>query len=214
MNEKNATRQIARYARASLSNGIALTENAIAVYEHRSWGTAYFLATIAMEEVAKCFLANDVIFNRQVNNHKINDCIDWLRIARDHKWKHYKFVCDGIHLLPIEFLQQVLDHQLDTTKQKALYVDIELQNRNNLLQVSTPRKVSEAKARKQISIVHESILDLISNTLKGNYILEMGDELPPIDKKTLRKVRAIWTMKYKARKTSLYELEKQKRNRA
>jgi len=214
MNERRTTRQIARYARESLSNAVALTEDAVALYNDRSWGTAYFLATIAMEEVARCFIANDVIFNRQVNDHKIKDCIDWLRSARDRKLEHYKFVRDGIYSLPIEFLTQVLDQKLDATKQRALYVDIELYNQKKLLQVSTPRKVTEARARRQISIVHESIMDIISNTLQGNYILEMGDELPPIDNTTLRKVHRMWTKKYKAKKSSLHEIEKQKRDRA
>jgi AbiV family abortive infection protein len=214
MKERIASRQIAHYARESLSNSIALTGDAVAAYKRGRYGSAFFLATIAMEEFAKCFMANDEIFNRQVNEHKMKQSIDWLRSARDHKLKHYKFAHESTYYLPVKFVHQVLDQKLDSAKQKALYVDIELNDQRKLLHISTPSKVSEARARRQISIIHDSLLNLIGNTLKGNYILEMGDELPPIDRLTLRNVKRMWTRRYKAEKSNVHEIEKQKWSRA
>ena len=210
MNERTVSRQIAHYGRQSLFNSIALTADAAVAFNHRSWGTSYFLATIAMEEFAKCLIANDAIYNRQANGHNAADSIFWLRRVRDHKHKHYKFARESTDFLPTEFLEQVISRKLENAKQNSLYVDIELSIRDRLFRVSTPRRVREATARRQVSIVHEAIVDLISNTLKGNYILEIGDQIPPIDRETLRIVRRIWKEHYRAKKSRVLEFESQR----
>jgi hypothetical protein len=128
-----------------------------------------------------------------------------------HKLKHYKFAREGTRLAPVDFLRQVIDETLDRTKQSALYTDIELVDQRRLLTVSTPdTAIREAAARRQISIVHDALIDLIKGVLDGNYLLEIGDQLPPLDRETLRKLRRLWVAGYKFQRSSLTKYERMK----
>ncbi len=205
MPSKSMTRQIGRYGRESFLNAVSLLNDAIRLYKTGRWGTAFFLATISLEEVGKCIFANDAIFNIQVNDADLDTTIEWLKLSTNHRIKQLKFVRKTTPRLPAEFIKLVMDRKLEGTKQRSLYVDIELNKSRKLFSVTSPAAVGEAKARRQICLSHESICDIVQGSVDGNYIFEMGSDVAPLNRRTLARIRRMWKKSYKMKRSSYHE---------
>ena len=203
--QKTVIRQLVRYGRESFSNGVNLLSDAIRSYNAKRWGTAFFLSTISLEEIGKCLLANDAIFDIQANKTDTETIVKRMKSSTNHRRKQLEFAKETMPRLPTEFIRLVLDKQLERAKQKALYVDMELLKKERMFFVTTPAIINEAKARRMICLSHESILDLVQGSVDENYIFEMGTNIAPLDKKNLLRIKKMWNRNYKAKRSSFNE---------
>ena len=202
MNRGHVTKQLTRYGREALRNAIALLQDAIWLYEQGRFGSAYYMATTSAEEVGKCLIANDCVFNWTINQTDIHWTVKWLQMSLSHVRKQVKFARETIEKMPVDFVKLVLNQQLDAVKQRSLYVDIDLRSKGRHFRVTTPSRVTEPAARRQIALVHEGICDMIRGSVEYYYTYEIGDRIAPLNRKTLNYVKKMWGRNYKLKRVS------------
>jgi AbiV family abortive infection protein len=85
-------RKIERMAVLAFRNALRLHSDAIRLYSHRSYPSAYALSVISVEEIGKFFLLEHVVWNTTINGRGTpDDEHAWLSLMLDHRVKQSQF---------------------------------------------------------------------------------------------------------------------------
>ncbi len=198
----------------AFKNALRLHFDSILLFKNKSYPSAFFLSILAQEEFGKVRLLNDFIFHSTVDG-RMDDTLeyDWLKEIYDHKSKQKFFTSEAGSLLPASlpksFLRNVFDGKLDILKQNSVYVGLERKKGkvNLKSKIISPFRIRSEKAQRQITIVNDYLVNLISGVIKGVYVWDTENVEKLLNKKLLSKLTKAWKFKSREAKSQFRRLQ-------
>lgn len=172
----------------AMDNAIRLHGDALALFREGRYPSAFLLSVLAQEEIGKAHTASKFVwlskdrFDRPFTEKEQEEFVSLLY---KHPHKQSAFLTNssiGMSLLGTEkgrkMHQDVFNGSLEAEKQKATYVGLKRYRGKIELKghVSQPlRKVSRDKADKQISMVHDHLVDACVGIISNQYDYEISN---------------------------------------
>lgn len=193
-------------AKLSFKNCIRLHNDSILLYRKKSFPSAYFFSIIAIEELGKVFILDDLIYHAKVDGRHLESELERIKMLYNHQTKQYKFVSDAADKLPKQFIKLVIEKRLDKKKQDSLYVGFpkNIKNKSNT-KINNPLDIKISEARNQISILNENLINLINGIIEDDYIIEIGFDKRIFSKILLKQLKSNWKHSVKENKYSFFE---------
>lgn len=202
--------KIVKMEKLSFKNALRLHYDSISLFKNKSYPSAYFLSTLALEELGKAYMFEDFIFHYREDTIK-NENLDkkFLGLIYSHTYKQRFFAGEYIWYLPKEFVKKICNGKLETLKQNSVYVGLpKIKGKINLKgKINSPFGITKKKAQKQIALMHYYFLDMILGTVKEVYTLEIEDSKDIFTKTTVSKLKKIWKIKSHKAKLRISKLE-------
>ena len=149
----------------SLQNALRLHFDSVLLARARSYGSAFAVSVIASEEFGKAEGLAEIRFQASSDrSFRQHDHVFLKALLSDHKLKQGWFVSRFVgHWGPASVLKHYQTIQID--KNNSIYVGVRKGNH----QIVRPFRVRASKAKKQISMVNDALLDVVEGVLSGKY---------------------------------------------
>lgn len=142
-------------------NGIRLHNDSVMLLRKHSFASAFALSVIAVEEFGKGFAIAEIIFQARVGEGFHNEDERTLRaLLSNHKLKQGWFVSSFFGFpIPKHVLKRY--QRMQTEKNNAFYVGVRKGNH----QIVRPFLVSKSKARSQLRMVNNALIEFVEARL-------------------------------------------------
>jgi AbiV family abortive infection protein len=189
-------RKLSRLAALAFESGLRLHEDSVLLYEHGSYASAVALSVLALEELGKSFIVEDVVWNADINRPwSAADKQTWLLAAYDHRRKQSE-VSWLADLTAAERIQKKLEAGgLETAKHKGLYVGLPRTGGRSLDlrgRIVDPFRIGRGAAAEQITLFNDFLLVYCVGVRAGTLgcdVYEVDDRLTI---RLARQLRALW----------------------
>ncbi|MDQ1591613.1 MAG: hypothetical protein QOG71_2240 [Pyrinomonadaceae bacterium] len=188
--------KISKVAELAFENGIRLHFDSILLFEHESHPSAYFLSILALEEFGKYTLLDNFVWHSRIDGRRPDEVKELDRILW-HQLKQKVFANDAEDFIPKKILDDFRSGKLEVLKQNAVYVGLKrIQRKTNLKsKVITPYSVGEEKAKRQITIVNDFLINLTLSVIKDVYIIDTEGVESMLNEDLLRELTEGWKFK-------------------
>jgi len=191
----------------SFKNALRLHFDSMLLFESKSYPSSFFLSVLAQEEIGKVFLLEDFIFRSSIERMSEEWEKKWINMFYKHPTKQWNFFLGGgsEYSFDKDFTKKVYSGKIEIDKQNSVYVGLDRKKGiiNMKGKINSPFNIKRKKARDQIIVVNDFLLELILLTV-GNYGgLDNEDVNKLINKKLYKKIKFLW--KHKNQKTSRYK---------
>ena len=188
-----------RLAGNSFENALRLHFDSIHLFRIKSYASALALSILAMEEIAKSHLIEDLVWHARIDGTPLD--LSWnstQKMLHSHRIKQMVFA--NRRFIPKwdkkkgkfsenEFWKLAESKQLDTLKQNALYVGLIDKDK---LRTNNPLSVSIKTPQKYISVVNDYLIDLVVGVLHDTYRIDSESICGAITKPLLRRLIRVW----------------------
>ena len=192
----------------TMYNGVRLHWDSILLFKERSYSSSLALSILAMEEIAKAHLLEDIVFHAHANEWDSEYCWQFIKdIFFSHRWKQASFAHHlfpfherykkGGTLRPNRFVELAQSGQLERMKQDSFYVGLSRRSLKNS-RIRGPHKIPRSKPLRMITLVNDYLLDLCVGHLLGYYALDSEYIMDTIKPKFVRQLETTW--KFRGRK--------------
>jgi AbiV family abortive infection protein len=191
--------KISKVAELAFENALRLHFDSILLFEHESYPSAYFLSILALEEFGKYTLLDDFVWHSRIDGRRKDELKD-IDLILQHQLKQRVFAWDAEDFIPKRILDDFRSGRLEVLKQNAVYVGLERRQRKTNLKgkVIVPYNVGKEKAKRQITIVNDFLIDLTLSVMKEIYIIDTEGVELMLNDDLLRDLTDNW--KFKGRK--------------
>jgi AbiV family abortive infection protein len=151
-------------------NALRLHSDSFLLYTKHSFASAFALSVLSNEEFGKGFAIAEVCFQASFETKFGEHDEKFLRqLLRDHRLKQGWFVSHALDwpLITHKYQQKRFQRQ-QSDKNDAFYVGIRTGNH----QIVRPFRLPKSKARNQLKITNDALIDMIEGTLSGKYCYE------------------------------------------
>jgi AbiV family abortive infection protein len=158
-----------RMAGLVFQNCIRLHFDSITLFESGSFPSAFFLSILSLEEYGKIFWIEDLLWHSLVEGRWESEWEQkWLQSTLDHGIKQRTFRHHHQFSLPKWFVNAVETGKLEVEKQNSVYVGFPKKERKMDLngRIINPRRINCERAKRQITIVNDSLLENVLGMLK------------------------------------------------
>lgn len=169
-------RKIERMACLALKNGLRLHFDSILLFRNNCFPSAYFLSILALEEIGKFFLVEDVYWHSVVPDGMERQ---WQEKSIDliysHRRKQIEFGRNLDDLRPTsKFTKELFNGNIELKKQKGVYVGLPRNKRKTNMRgkINNPMSISKKKAGDQITSVNDKIIEFTLGVVKEVYYVE------------------------------------------
>ncbi len=177
MQEKLSKYKFKRLATEALHNAIRLHFDSILLFENKSYPTALQIGIIAIEEIAKAEWIAHYYYSSITNTGFPDREFEqiWLSMLYSHSKKQYSFLARELFEFSPKFVEFVKKGQLELLKQKATYVGLErIKGEVNVnSQISIPNKIKESEAKKIISLLNHSLVEICDLKIKTDFSFDI-----------------------------------------
>ncbi|MDI1361914.1 AbiV family abortive infection protein [Methylotenera sp.] len=153
-----------RLARESLRNSLRLHSDAILLYENSSYPSAFQLAVLALEELAKAKWVSHYYYSSITNEGFPEADFEqhWLMLLYSHTEKQYAFIARDVFDYSPKLVKFIKAKKLELKKQQSTYVSLERANRNVDVsgRISTPERLKQKDAKQLISLVNNEFIEI------------------------------------------------------
>lgn len=162
-----------RIAKESLRNSLRLHSDAILLYLNQSYPSAFQLAVLALEELAKSKWVSHYYYS-SITNEGFADAEfeqKWLALLYSHTEKQFALVGRDLFDYSPKLVRFIQSNQLEEKKQQSIYVGLERSKKtiNVNSRISTPERIKKIDAKQLISLVNGEYLDIFEK-------INMNDE--------------------------------------
>ena len=162
-----------RIAKESLRNSLRLHSDAILLYLNQSYPSAFQLAVLALEELAKSKWVSHYYYS-SITNDGFADAESeqkWLALLYSHTEKQFALVGSDLFDYSPKLVRFIQSNQLEHKKQQSIYVGLERSKKtiNVNSRISTPERIKKTDAKQLISLVNREYLDIFEK-------INMNDE--------------------------------------
>ncbi len=177
-----------RIAKESLRNSLRLHGDAMLLYEKRSYPSAFQLAVLALEELAKAKWVSHYYYTSITNEGFPGAEFEqeWLTLLYSHTEKQFAFVGREIFDYSPKLVRFIESNQLERKKQQSIYVGLDRSRRkiNVTSRISTPERIKQKDAKQLISLVNNEYLDIFEtiSSYDEYFGIEEVDEIIDTDK--------------------------------
>ena len=188
--------KIDKMAGITFQNTLRLHFDSIILFSNKSYSSAFFLSVLALEELGKYYNLDHFIFHSRVDG-RMGEDMDRkiLEGIFNHKYKQMWFVSTNMFDLAKEFQDKVNLGKLEIEKQNSIYVGLPKINRKIDLKgkIINPLSVSINKAKKQITILNDDLLEQCLIVVKEVGCLDSYYAEDFISQKLIDKIESSWT---------------------
>ena len=136
-----------RLARESLRNSLRLHSDAILLYENSSYPSAFQLAVLALEELAKAKWVSHYCYT-SITNEGFSDADfeqPWLALLYSHTEKQYAFLAREVFDYSPKLVKFVKSKKLELKKQQSIYVSLDrMKNKIDVTgRISIPERIKD-----------------------------------------------------------------------
>jgi len=168
-------RKIERMACLALKNGLRLHFDSILLFRNSCFPSAYFLSILALEEIGKFFLVEDVYWHSAVEGMERQWQEKFIDLIYSHRRKQTSFGWNlDLIARPSKFTKELFDGNIELKKQKAVYVGLPRNKRKTNMRgrINNPMSISKKKAGDQITSVNDRIIEFTLGVVKEVYGVE------------------------------------------
>jgi|GEM_PF-1384720 len=203
-NFHNSVNKINRLAGVCFENSLRLHLDAIRLYKYKSYASALALSILAMEELSKAYIFEDIAWHAVVDGVPIDSSLVISKsILQSHKIKHKVFTNRVFSLGRIGrnnnierkgnvFWKTVQSDRLERLKQQALYADLTFKDRKGVQRISNPAAIKHESPKKIITIINDYLIDLAVGILGDWYVIDSEFIAAQIHRSLLRKLIKTW----------------------
>lgn len=204
--------KIEKIAGLSFQNSIRLHFDSIILFKNESYPSAFFLSILSLEEFGKVFLLADFLYHSRVDGRMEKEWEEkYIQRIFSHRDKQISFTYHSQFNVPNSFINKVYNGNIEIKKQDSVYVGLKKNKRKIDLKskISHPFNINKNKAKNQITIVNDCLLEIILGKIKGQYIIDSDVVEDLMDKSLYSSIRSKWentTPKIKRRLEQLEQL--------
>lgn len=160
--------KLKRIVTEAVRNALRLHGDAILLYSHNSFPSAFQLSILSLEELAKAKVVAHAHYSSLTNDGDGSSGMDadweqkWLALMHSHPWKQEAFIGRDSHEYSPKLLRFIQARGLELRKQTATYVGLP-RNRTGVdvnARISTPARITEREARQFISLMNAEFLHI------------------------------------------------------
>jgi AbiV family abortive infection protein len=195
--------KISKVVELAFENALRLHFDSILLFENESYPSAYFLSILALEELGKVTLLDYFVWHSRISGRRSSkDEQDYIDSIFRHQLKQKVFANQAEYFVPKNMLDNFRSGNIEIMKQNAVYVGLERKNREANLKgkVITPYNVSMKKARQQITVVNDFLIDLTLGTIKEIYKIDTEGVEMMLNEELLSELTEQW--KFRGRRAS------------
>ena len=169
-------RKLARMAHLAFHNAVRLHADSIHLFKRRSYGSALALSVLALEELGKYFLVEDLVWHSLVEGSRSeHDQQEWLKLAYSHQAKqgHFAWVADGT--VARSAFKRIAKGRAERDKQRGFYVGLPRQGQrlDLLARISSPQSTGVRTAEAQITVVNDFLVVLAAGCISETMVLDI-----------------------------------------
>lgn len=158
-----------RLARESLRNSLRLHSDAILLYGNSSYPSAFQLAVLALEELAKAKWISHYYYS-SITNEGFSDANfeqPWLTLLYSHTEKQYAFLAREVFDYSPKLVKFIKSKKLELKKQQSVYVSLDrMKSKIDVAgRISIPDRIKDKDARQLISLVNNEFLEIFQGVL-------------------------------------------------
>jgi len=148
----------------AFKNGLRLHNDAIKLFNSKSYPSAYFLSVLALEEFGKAEALSHFLFYWADSPFTEQELQDWFSELYRHPFKHRAFYRDRVPMVSLKRMKTAWDKVgvIEFLKQNSVYVGLPKHRRliNLKGKINNPFRVKREKAAKQITVVNDYLIGL------------------------------------------------------
>ncbi len=196
-------RKMCKVIGCAFENALRLHFDSILLFDNESYPSAYFLSILSLEELGKVTMLDNFVWHSRIDGrygaHEEQRSID--RIFQ-HQTKQNVFATNAEWFVPKKLLQDFRNGKIEVMKQNAVYVGLTRKNRKSDLngKVLTPYDVGMPKARRQITVVNDFLVDLTMGTMAQVYGIDTEEVESMLNENLLAELTERW--KFRGRTAS------------
>ena len=188
--------KIDKMAGLSFENALRLHFDSIILFQNESFPSAYFLSSLALEEIGKSFILIDFLFD-SLYNERLGEKYEkhYIKSIYSHHDKQYSFARNFRSLFePTIFFKDLLEGKQEILKQNSIYVGLERKGKTINLKgkVISPLKISKQKATKQITEVHNVAVEITHMKITDIGDIDSEEVAKLLTKALFRKLTRAW----------------------
>lgn len=217
--DQRALKKMARLAWLALDNAFELHADSVLLWMSGSYGPALALSVLAAEELGKCFIAEEFVWQSSPDSPQ--DPHEWVRDMYNHGVKQGFFASHLFGKVPDARFTRISDGALEHEKQHALYVGYPRKKVGKGIDLDarlmSPRRTGRVRAASQVTLVSDFLLMMTTGVASGSWIFENEAFGRWLHIPMARWLRRIWPMVGKKAREHvrrvyprLFEVEKQR----
>jgi len=175
--------KLRKVAYLALKNSIRLHQDSVLLYKHKSYPSARQLSILAMEELGKAKELENYYFQLSGGGMQFDPDEEekYFRLFYSHPWKEGAAIFREMMDFSPKYIELVEKSSLEIEKQRSTYVGMDrIKGKVNLDgRIRSPFSISESKAKQQISLMNDILLEICYFKLSQNgyFSIEEMDEL-------------------------------------
>jgi len=186
-------------------NSLRLHFDSIRLFQDRSYASALAFSILAMEELAKTHLIEDLVWHAIVDKTPLTLSWDELQkqnMLHSHRIKQRVFINRAFlprwHKGKGKFVRNALwelvqSGRLEVLKQKALYVGLSSKSsRKGSQRIENPLSIAQGTPKKMITTISDYLIDLVVGVIHEYYSVDTVSMESKMDKKLLRHLMRAW----------------------
>lgn len=202
---KTNVKKITKMGWLSFKNALRLHLDSIFLFGNKSYPSAYFLSVLAQEEMGKVHMLADFVWHTlmdgrmpEVYEHEL------IRRAYKHNSKQGEFFrnyygMDIFKKSDARFMQEIFNGKLEILKQNSVYVGLDRKKQKINLngRIKSPFGTNAQKAKKQITVVNDYLLELIlKSRIEGGYYDFYNEKIDKLlNKRLFLKLEDLWKVR-------------------
>jgi AbiV family abortive infection protein len=151
----------------AFKNCLRLHQDSVVLLDAGSMPSAFAISVLALEELGKVLLLDDIVFNTKLNDWDIEDAKARFKQIFEHKIKQWKPHVEAIHgsAQMRRFFGEVYSGKLDLAKQNSIYVGLEKRRLEGKITIPT---TTRPKAKRQIRQLNALLIEIVGGGVAGH----------------------------------------------
>lgn len=188
-------RKMCKVIGCAFENALRLHFDSILLFDNESYPSAYFLSILSLEELGKVTMLDNFVWHSRIDGrYSAQDEQRSIDRIFQHQVKQKVFATDAEWFVPKKLLENFRNGKIEVMKQNAVYVGLTRKNRKSDLngKVISPYDVGMLKARRQITVVNDFLLDLTLGTLAKVYGIDTEEVESMLNEDLLAELTERW----------------------
>lgn len=189
----------------AFENAIRLHNDSILLYNNQSYPSSYALSVISLEELGKFSFIQDFVWHNRVDSrYDPKDEEKIIKLIFSHRHKQMAF-CQFIDypMVTRKGIEKVYNGLSEINKQNSLYVGLPRKSGKINLKgkITNPIKITESKAKEQITVVNDFFVCLTAGVINEYYGLDIIEVEELLTQELLNSFKNNWShMSYSAKR--------------
>lgn len=190
--------KIDKMAGLSFENALRLHLDSILLFQNESFPSAFFLSSLALEEIGKSFILMDFLWHSIIDGRMEEKYEkDYVKSIYSHHIKQNVFAGEfEIISKPTDFFHKLCSGKYEITKQNSVYVGLKRDSKgiNLKSKITSPLKISKQKATRQITHVHNAFVEITHMQITELGSVDSEEVAKLLTKILFRKLMITWPL--------------------